>query len=270
MHDISSRSAEATPALSIENLSFTRGGDSILSGVDLTINQGDFLAILGPNGGGKTTLLRLILGLLAPDAGTVKVFGRSPKDACASMGYVPQYSTIRTDFPVSVMQMCLMGAARPGALGGRLWAEDAAARKRAVTALEFLGIADLADRPVARLSGGQKQRLLIARALMSRPEAAPFLLLLDEPTASIDPEGKFCFYEFLGDMRGSITIIVVSHDLSMASPFFSHVAVVNRSLRVVPEGRFSEEMLSPLLGAHSPDCPVSLSLRPRASVEKPE
>lgn len=261
-HPIPPPTAESVPALRVDGVSLARRGDHILGDVSLTVSQGDFLAVLGPNGGGKTTLLRLVLGLMKPDAGTIRVFGKAPAEARSRMGYVPQYATIRPDFPVSAMQVCLMGAAQSGNYGGRLWPEDAAAREKAMRALELLGIADLAAKPVARLSGGQRQRLLVARALMSRPESGPFLLLLDEPTASIDPEGKFCFYEFLGDMRGSITIIVVSHDLGMASPFFSHVAIVNRSLTYMPGGHLSEELLRPLIGAHAPDCPVGLSFRP--------
>lgn len=247
--------ATPTPALTIDGLSFSRDGETVLQNISLSLGQGDFLAMLGPNGGGKTTLLRLILGLLRPDAGTLRIFGRPPEDVRTQLGYVPQYSTMRPDFPATVLQLALMGASR-GGWGGALWPEGKAAKEKALELLSVLGIADEARRPIAALSGGQRQRLLVARALMGRPGSAPFLLLLDEPTASIDPQGKFCFYEFLHKLRGEITIIVVSHDLGMASPFFSHVALVNRTLTLAPGGKPSLELLQSMLGAHSPECPM--------------
>lgn len=242
-------------ALSIDGLSFSRDGETVLQNLSFSLAQGDFLAVLGPNGGGKTTLLRLILGLLQPDSGALRVLGRPPEAVRTQLGYVPQYATMRPDFPVTVLQLTLMGASR-GGWGGTLWPENKAAREKALELLSVLGIADEAKRPIAALSGGQRQRLLVARALMGRPGNAPFLLLLDEPTASIDPQGKFCFYEFLHKLRGEITIIVVSHDLSMASPFFTHVALVNRTLTLVPGGKPSLELLQSMLGAHSPECPM--------------
>ncbi len=243
------------PALDISGLSFSRDGETVLQDVSLRVDQGGFLAVLGPNGGGKTTLLRIVLGLLRPDVGTLAVFGRAPEEVRTQLGYVPQYSTMRPDFPATVLQLTLMGASGKG-WGGTLWPEDKAARVKALELLSVLGIADEAKRPISALSGGQRQRLLVARALMGRPANAPFLLLLDEPTASIDPQGKFCFYEFLHKLRGEITIIVVSHDLSMASPFFSHVALVNRTLTLAPGGKPSFELLQSMLGAHSPECPM--------------
>lgn len=249
------------PALAIAGLNFSRDGDSILQNVDLRVGQGDFLAVLGPNGGGKTTLLRLILGLLEPGSGSLAVFGKAPAEARAQIGYVPQYSTMRPDFPATVLQLALMGASRAGC-GGRLWPEDKAAKEKALALMDVLGIADVAERPASALSGGQRQRLLVARALMGRPENAPFLLLLDEPTASIDPQGKFCFYEFLHKLRGEITILVVSHDISMASPFFSQVALVNRTLTLAPGGRPSLELMQSMLGAHGPECPVGHLMQP--------
>ena len=249
-------------AVSLKGISFSRMRERILDGIDLEVAQGDFLALLGPNGGGKTTLLRLMLGLVRPDSGQVSIFGLPPEQARARIGYVPQFSTIRQEFPTTVLHMTLMGAARARSGFGPLWADDAAACAKARSILDTLGILDVADNPIHALSGGQRQRLLVARALMGRPAEGPFLLLLDEPTASIDVEGKYCFYEFLGSIRGTITIIVVSHDLSMASPFFSRVALLNKTLTVATGELPSVELLQSVLGPHAPDCPVSRIIHP--------
>lgn len=256
-------------AIAVDAVTFSREGETILDNVTLRVAEGDFLAVLGPNGGGKTTLLRIILGLLPPDSGTVRVFGKAPREARAHVGYVPQFSAIRQDFPATVLDMALMGAAtdppRRAAAGlfGRLalWPGDAAARKKALAVLDLLGIADLAANPIHALSGGQRQRLLVARALMGRNEGDPFLLLLDEPTASIDPAGKGCFFEFLDSLRRDITMVVVSHELGMASPFFTHVALVNKTLTLTSGGCPGEEALRDFIGPHAPDCPVGRLLR---------
>ncbi len=252
-------------AIALQGVCFARDREVVLENVTLRVAPGEFLAVLGPNGGGKTTLLRIILGLLSPDAGTVAVFGKSPRDARANIGYVPQFSTIRQDFPASVLDMTLMGAAtdgNPGRRGRRtLWYGGAAAREKAMGLLDRIGIADLADNPVNALSGGQRQRLLLARALMGRNGTEPFLLLLDEPTASIDPQGKGCFLEFCDSLRRDITMVMVSHELSMASPFFSAVALVNKTLTLVPGNCPDTEAVRSFIGSHAPDCPVGRLLR---------
>lgn len=255
----------AANVLRMTGVSFARNGENILSDVSLNVDQGDFLAILGPNGGGKTTLLRIMLGLLRPDAGEVRAFGRDPRDVRSRIGYVPQFSTMRQDFPATVLDMTLMGAAESGHPGffrrQDLWPVDAAARRRAMAILDQIGIADLAANAVSALSGGQRQRMLVARALMGRPENQPFLLLLDEPTASIDPHGKWCFFEFLGELRREITIVVVSHELGIASPFFSRVALVNKTLTLLPQGCPDSDILQAFIGVHAPDCPVGQLFR---------
>lgn len=258
-------SPEPAPAVSLEGVSFSREGELVLDNVTLRVAHGDFLAILGPNGGGKTTLLRITLGLLQPDTGTVRVFGKAPADARAGIGYVPQFSTIRQSFPATVLDMTLMGGAGIGAEGpwGRrtLWARTKEAREKALEILDRIGIADLANNAVHALSGGQRQRLLLARALMGRNGNDPFLLLLDEPTASIDPEGKGCFLEFCDRLRHDVTMIMVSHELGMASPFFSGVALVNKTLTLVSGNCPDTETMRTFIGVHAPDCPVSQMVR---------
>ncbi len=246
------------PAVALENVSFAYGCETAVEDISLMVDQGDFLALIGPNGGGKTTLLRIMLGLLEPQKGAARVFGNPPARMTRNIGYVPQFSTLRPDFPASVLEMVLMGAARPSLVGGS-WPGNARSKAAALEHLDTLGLADLASRPVSALSGGQRQRALVARALMGKPAEgdAPFLLLLDEPTASIDPQGKFCFYEFLGKLRGFVSIIVVSHDLFIASPFFNRIAFVNRSLVPLPDNRVSAENLTLLFGRHLHECPVA-------------
>ena len=261
-----------TPAIAVEGVFCTRQNERILENANLHVESGDFLALLGPNGGGKTTLLRIILGLITPDIGTVAIFGKPPEQARMHIGYVPQFSAIREDFPATVLDVVLMGAACTTPEHGRkslfrqmLWPVDTTASTKAMKLLELLGIVDIASHSVKALSGGQRQRLMVARALMGWREDVPFLLLLDEPTASIDAQGKGCFYEVLGSLRGKVTIALVSHDLSMASPFFSHVALVNKTLTMLPGGCPHNDIMRAFLGKHDPDCPLWHITDPNAS-----
>lgn len=258
--------ASAEPAVAVTGVSFAyTPGDPVLRDVSLNLAQGGFLAVIGPNGGGKTTLLRLLLGLERPQRGEVNVFGRPPAAVSRHVGYVPQFSTMQLDFPATVLEMTLMGGGCSSWRGGS-WDTGREAGKKASAYLDILGLGDCADRPVGALSGGQRQRALVARALMGcpvpldEPESAgapaPFLLLLDEPTASVDPEGRFCFYEFLGRLRGRVSIIVVSHDVLMVSPFFSTIAFVDTTLTFLRGNELSAENLSILYGRHLHDCPV--------------
>lgn len=291
--------AQTVPALEINGLNFSyhsAGAESanetdtiswnqVLSDVSYTLPQGALLAVLGPNGGGKTTLLRLILGFLKPDSGTLKIFGQTPDKVRDHLGYVPQFATARLDFPATVEEVVLMGSARCERGGwlrrtwhwagnmGRYWNTEAQDRQKANSLLERLGLANYSQRLIAELSGGERQRMLIARALMGWTEGEPFLLLLDEPTSSVDPAGKFCFYDFLHSLRGQITSILVSHDLTTASSIFSHLVLINRNLveaqqaartentveNCPPRGFSAPDGLAHILGKHEHDCPCPVS-----------
>lgn len=207
----------------------------VLDEVSLSVPPGSFLALLGPNGAGKTTLLKVILGLVHPIAGTVRVFGKQPWDLDGErsrIGYVPQVLSVDLNFPVRAAEAVLMG--RYGRIGllHRPSLDDRAAADKA---MERVGIADLAGRPIARLSGGQRQRVFLARALANEPD----LLLLDEPTTGVDPAAGESLYELLRQLHQSgITIIVVSHDVGVVASYVDGVACLNR--RLVAHGRPAE------------------------------
>ncbi len=240
------------PAVVISDLTFSYTGETpILSDINLTLAKGSFTAIVGPNGSGKTTLLKLILGLLKPDSGTVSVFGRPAGCGTHALGYVPQYAAARPDFPVTVMEVVLMGI-KPTGL--RSFVYTRAERDLAAAALEKAGIrTGLYTRRIDRLSGGQRQRVFIARALAGSPE----LLVFDEPTSNIDPEGRFCFFELMAKLKETLTIIVVSHDLSILASKVTDIACVNRTLLHNDQGVFTGEMLSLLYGPHDHTCPMA-------------
>lgn len=199
------------------------GGSKVLDGLSLSVHEGDFLAVLGPNGGGKTTLLKVMLGLVKPSSGSVTVFGKEPGHAAGRLGYVPQRLDFDRSFPISAMEVVLMGRLSRKKLFQRYGRED---RRKALDALETTGLAALAQRRIGALSGGELQRVLIARALAGEPE----LLLLDEPTASVDPEMKTTIYDLLDQLRKRHTIVLVTHDTGTIGRHVSRIACLNCTL----------------------------------------
>ncbi|HEX78100.1 MAG TPA: ABC transporter ATP-binding protein [Dehalococcoidia bacterium] len=194
-----------------------------LEGVNLSIRQDDFLGIIGPNGGGKTTLLKVILGLIKPSRGQVWVLGDAPERSRRLIGYVPQYRHFDPDFPISVWDVVLMGCYGRAGLLGRYSRQD---KKKAMDALETVEMLDRRDRQIGRLSMGEQQRAFIARALVAEPR----LLLLDEPTASIDAPMQTEFYELLASLKRRMAIVLVSHDISAVSIYVDKIACLNRRL----------------------------------------
>lgn len=223
-------------------------GTPVLKDVTLNIEAGEFLGLIGPNGGGKTTLLKVILGLVKADRGTVEVFGVSPeklgKKRCL-IGYLPQRSLVDWQFPASVLDVVMMG--RYGQIG-IVRQPSARDKEIALQALERVGIADLAQRQLGELSGGQQQRVFIARALASEPK----LLLLDEPVAGVDSATQDKFYQFLGKLKEELglTIVMVSHDLAVISTYVEKVACLNQSLYIhaPPEEVFATGSLEKVYG----------------------
>jgi len=219
----------------------------VLDDVTLQVRAGASLAIIGPNGAGKTTLLQVILGLVRPSSGKVRVFGKPPwelgRERCR-VGYVPQVMSVDLSFPVSAREVVLMG--RFGRIGlGR--SPSRGDRAAALLAMERVGIADLADRPLARLSGGQRQRVFLARALANEPE----LLLLDEPTTGVDVASSESLYELLRLLySGGMTMLLVSHDVGVVASYVEGVVCINRKLVAHgrPEEVLGSEQLSQMYG----------------------
>ncbi len=198
-------------------------GVSVLEEVNLSINQHDFLGIIGPNGGGKTTLLKVILGLLKPSRGQVSVFGHTPERGRKFVGYVPQYSLFDREFPVNVLNVVLMGRLKHAKRFKRYSEED---KEIAYEALETVEMHDFKDAQIGKLSGGQQQRIFIARALVAERK----LLLLDEPMASVDSPMQTELYELFEKLRHQMAIVLVSHDISAVSIYVDKIACLNRKL----------------------------------------
>ncbi|MGD9732130.1 MAG: metal ABC transporter ATP-binding protein [Desulfamplus sp.] len=212
-----------TPIIKIRNLSFAYNGQPVLNNINLDIFEGDFTAMIGPNGGGKSTLMKLMLGLLTPDKGEITIMGKPAVKASASIGYVPQDINLNRNFPITAVDIVLMGKLMPERRWRRYNSSD---RDEAMEALEKMGMADYALRKISNLSGGQRQRVFIARALVTKPK----ILLLDEPTSSIDTKGQTDFFKMLKVLNNEITILVVSHNLFVVSNFVKSVICLNRHL----------------------------------------
>lgn len=233
------KSAAPAAIINIENMSFGYESPLILENVNLTLQELDFISIVGPNGGGKTTLLKLLLGLLLPTKGHIHVFGLPPALARFRIGYVPQHVHLDLQFPVSVMDVVLMGRLGHGRVFGPYPRADKAVAEQA---LAELGLADRRHQPFSALSGGQRQRALIARALASHPD----LLLLDEPTANLDMVSERELYELLRVLNRRLTVILVSHDLDFVSEHVRTIVYVKRTVIARPVSDLSAELIREL------------------------
>ena len=230
--------------IEIHNVSFAYAQEPVLRDVSLSVPAEEFLGIIGPNGGGKSTLIKLILGLLKPHGGSISVMGTSPQKASARIGYVAQYPTFsRRDFPISVMDTVLLGRlGRTAQWGIGYSGEDRDVAREVMQAVEIL---DLADRPIGSLSGGQLQRVLIARALACRPE----ILILDEPTANIDMRAEEDIFAILKQHNDHMTVIVVTHDIAFISGYVDRVACLNQTLVCHATNEISGQIIAELYGA---------------------
>jgi zinc transport system ATP-binding protein len=205
----------------MENVSLTFNKQPVLQNINLLIAENDFLAIIGPNGGGKSTLLKIILGLIKVDQGRIIIFGNKPGNPANPIGYLPQHVSFDPDFPINVFETVLSG--RYHGLMKNYSDDD---REMVIKALEEVGMEKMQERQISRLSGGQIQRVFIARAIVRGPK----LLLLDEPMASIDPEMQNSFYNLLSKLRERMAIVLVSHDVGAVSSHVDNIACLNQRL----------------------------------------
>lgn len=219
------------PCIEIKALTATYGNRTVLTDIDLTVFERDFLLITGPNGGGKTTLIKHLLGLKKPAAGTITFFRDGKSTDSLTMGYLPQYHRIDKKFPITVYETILSG------LGGRksLWKPFTKAQHEQVKKIIVrMGLEGSEQKAIGELSGGQIQRALLGRAIVSEPEA----LLLDEPDTYIDQAFRSQLYSLLEEINRRSTIILVSHDINALAPLAKSLVYVNHSLeRRLPEER---------------------------------
>lgn len=208
---------QSSIVLYFDNVSFSYGHARVLEQVSFHIHEGEFTALVGANGAGKTTILKLILGLEQPESGIIALFGNKPHQARSKIGYVPQHAGYDPAFPISVGEVIHMG--RLDVHKKRTTNED---REAVAWAMEQSGIQDLEKRPYSALSGGQRRRVLVARALAARPE----LLILDEPTSNMDKESERRLFETLGRLKAHTTILIVTHDTSFVSSLTDAVLCV--------------------------------------------
>jgi zinc transport system ATP-binding protein len=197
-----------TVAVLFDRVHFSHPDLEVLKDTSFHVHEGEFVALVGANGAGKTTILRLIMGLARPGSGKVEVFGRNPETARGLIGYVPQYMHFDQSFPISVEEVVRMGRLERFSRGCMKSSCPDVDR-----ALELADVADLRDRPYSALSGGQRRRVLVARALASSPR----LLILDEPTANMDAQSEGRLFEVLGTLKSSTTILIATHDTAFVS-----------------------------------------------------
>ena len=222
------------------------GRESVLEDVDLTIRSGDFIGLIGPNGGGKSTLLKVLLGLIRPTRGDIHIYGENVKTGRQYVGYVPQTVEFDYDFPISVWDVVSMGRLHHGRLLNPFTAAD---NDIVEEALHRVGMLDHRKKSISQLSGGQRQRAYIARALAVEPR----ILLLDEPMANVDIQASATIYDLLRELNEHVTILMVSHDIGVISAYVKTVGCLNHHLYYHGEKQVTAEMLE---AAYR--CPVDL------------
>lgn len=213
---------ETINAIEVENLCFAYEKQKVLDNINLVVKNNDFVTILGPNGGGKSTLLKLILGINSLQKGSIKVLGKPSSSKIQHIGYVPQNTNINLNFPITVLEVVMMGQS---SFFKRLFGFKQDEKEKALDALTKVNMQDFASNKISDLSGGQRQRVFIARALFSEPK----ILLLDEPTSNIDIQGSEQIYATLQELNKDITIVVISHDISIILQYASKAVYINKT-----------------------------------------
>ncbi len=233
-------------AVFVSDVSFSYGSLSILSAVNLVAKSGEYIGIIGPNGGGKTTLLKLLMGFLLPDKGVILIEGKTVEKGRLAIGYVPQSHRFDREFPITVFELVLLGALNRLPFLGTIptWI-----RNKAGALIQRLGLEPHRNKAFGSLSGGLAQRALLARALLSDPA----ILLLDEPTANIDPPSAALIFEILEEMRGKKTILLITHDIKTVLEKVDKVYCIEGAAHLFRPGEVCEHFAfglyhTPLLG----------------------
>lgn len=246
--------SSAKPVIEVTDVCFAYDREEVLHNANMCISAGDIVAVVGPNGGGKSTLLKLILGILQPSLGRIRVLGQTPQKSSASIGYVPQHISFDQNFPVSVLDVVLMGRVDRSRFGFYSRHD----KEISYQALEQVHLQGFANRPFSDLSGGERQRVLIAQALATGAR----ILLLDEPTANVDSVAQRLIFDLLLEINHNTTIIMVSHNLNVVTTNATHIACVNHTCSMVPVDQFNEETIDQTFHPglrvlhHGSNCPV--------------
>lgn len=232
--------------IKIENLSAGYDRKTVLHDINLEISEKDFLGIIGPNGGGKTTLMKVILGLLKPSEGKITFYDNGMPVEQLEIGYLPQYNSIDKKFPISVYEVILSGLNRQKSLFSRFTKEH---HERVKATISMMGLEGMENKPIGQLSGGQMQRALLGRAIVSNPKA----IILDEPNTYIDKRFEARLYSLLEEINKQRAVILVSHDIGSVLQTVKSIACVNGTLDYHPQSEVSAEWIEEKL-----QCPIEL------------
>lgn len=234
-------------AIEISDLCVSYGNNTVLENINLTVEKGEYLGIMGPNGGGKSTLLKAVLGLIPITSGEVKIFGNSINNNKKTLGYVPQFSAMDKKFPITVREVVQTSFLKHGL--HPLFRFGKEHKSAAEKVLSDVGLDGFGDKQISELSGGEFQRVLIARALAAKPA----VLLLDEPTASVDPASREKIYSLIGEINKEVTVIMVTHDMTAVASEVKKLACLNQTLVYHGHPELTEKVVNKLYG-----CPVDL------------
>ena len=232
--------------IEIKNITASYDTKTVLNRISLDVWKYDFLGIIGPNGGGKTTLLKIILGLMKPVSGEINFFDNGKRISSLKIGYLPQINHIDKRFPISVHDVVTSGLAGEKPLFKNFTTQQ---KERVDELIINMGLGQFANRAIGELSGGQFQRVLLARAVVSSPQ----LLILDEPNTYVDKKFESQFYELLGKINMNTAVILVSHDIGTLLPMVKNVACINETLNYHPGTGMSDEWLSKAYA-----CPIEI------------
>ncbi|HZK20971.1 MAG TPA: ABC transporter ATP-binding protein [Oscillospiraceae bacterium] len=242
-----SSNAKPNYAIDAKNLTVYYGKIPAISNVDLKVEDGEFLGIIGPNGGGKSTLLKAILGLVPISSGSVNIYRKPVSKNRNLISYVPQFAAMDKRFPITLKEVVLTGFLKKGL--SPFYKYNSAQKEIANELIEKVGLSALSNRRISELSGGEFQKMIIARALATEPK----VLLLDEPTASVDPSSREQIYTLLENLNKDVTIVLVTHDTLAISSHVRTLACLNKKLVYHAEPELTEDVIDGLYG-----CPVDL------------